>query len=267
MIACTRMYNVNAVVQGVWRNLLEKVSESAGVALEVIDYPAPAPLADLWTRSDMGCVFMCGWPFFRAMSGLQIVAAPVPRDGTCAGPTYCTDFVVRTDSPFRRLEDTFGGRIAWTDESSHSGFNAPRHHLQDLREGKERLYRESVGPVVTPRASLTTVIEGRADVAPLDSYFHALLRKFEPELAAQIRVVARTECTPIPPLVASADVGAEVVMGFGHELVAASGRGDTRRLLDALCLEEFVQVPNPHVYALTAQWDAEARAGGYPFPA
>ena len=117
-IACTRMYNATPGVEAAWRDLIDRVAMNAGVPLDVIDYPAPAPLADLWARPDMGAVFMCGWPFQKRRPGPQIVAAPIPKDPDCAGPTYCTDMVVRAGAPFRRIEDTFGGRIASNTERS-----------------------------------------------------------------------------------------------------------------------------------------------------
>lgn len=267
MIACTRMYDVNPTVGELWRELLGRVADRAGAALKVIDHAAPAPLAELWARGDMGCVFMCGWPFRRADPRPRIVAAPEPIGAGCPGPAYRTDLVVRADSAHRRLEDTFGGRIAWTDEDSHSGFNAPRHHLAGLLRGRTALYRASVGPLVTPRASLLSVIEGGADVAPLDSYFHALLRRHEPALAAEVRTVARTACAPIPPLVASSGVPADAVERLGRALVSAADDDASRPLLEALCLRGFVAVCDPEVYELTERWDEAACAAGYPRPA
>lgn len=266
MIACTRMYNVNPVVAEVWKTLLLAVADRAGIEFEVIAYPAPAPLSDLWSRPDMACVFMCGWPFRRSSSGIQIVAAPIPKGGSCPGAAYRSHFVVRADSAYEKLEDTFGGRVAWTDEASHSGFNAPRRHLLDLLDGRSRLYRESIGPLVTPRASLMSVIDGEADVAPLDSYFHALLERHEPDLAARVKVVARTACAPIPPLVAAASIPGETVRRLGSELVASARDPALRPLLDELCLEGFDIVADPDVYALAERWDAEARAADYPLP-
>jgi ABC-type phosphate/phosphonate transport system substrate-binding protein len=267
MIACTRMYNVNGAVEALWRRLLEGVAQRADLSLDIVRHPAPAPLSELWARPDMACVFMCGWPYRRMVGQVVIVAAPVPNEGPCEGSQYCTNLVVRSDSPFRSLADTFGGRIAWTDEASHSGFNAPRRHLMHMREGRDRLYGQSIGPVVTPRAALMSVIEGRADIAPLDSYFHALLRRHEPDLAARVRVVDRTACTPIPPLVASANIPAEVFRRLKTVLCEAHGDDDLRELLDALCLERFDPVADPEVYALAERWNAEALAAGYPMPA
>ncbi|MEY8842147.1 phosphate/phosphite/phosphonate ABC transporter substrate-binding protein [Cribrihabitans sp. XS_ASV171] len=265
LIGCTRMYNANPAVAGLWRAVLERAAERAGVPLEVIDYPAPAPLEALWSRPDMGAVFMCGWPFRRSEPRPQIVAAPVPDSPFCEGARYCSVMVVRAESRFETLEDTFGGRIAWTDEGSHSGFNAPRRLLMAHARGRP-LYSESVGPVVTPRASVEAVLEGRADVGPVDSLFFHLLERHEPEVAARLRVVARTDCAPIPVLVAAPDVPAGTVAALGRALEECGRDPGCADLLRELCLRGFERVADPERYALTERWDAEARAAGYPRP-
>lgn len=264
LIGCTRMYNATPGVARLWRELLEGVATRAGVEMEVIDYPSPAPLDALWAREDIGSVFMCGWPFRRAQPKPQIVAAPVPVTEFCDGARYCTVMVVRQDAPYTRLEDTFGGRIAWTEKGSHSGLNAPRKMLlAHRRDDGQPLYRESVGPVISPRASLNSVLEGRADIAPLDSYFYQLLRKHDPEAAAKVRVIARTDCAPIPVLVAAPGQDADTVASLGEAFEATSGDATFGSLLEALCLQGFARVPDPERYSLTEQWDCEARDAGY----
>jgi len=265
MIACTRMYNVNECVNALWRELLELVAMRADVEFKVIAHAAPAPLDTLWERDDILCAFMCGWPFHQANPPPQIVAAPIPAGGQCEGPQYCTNMIVRADSPFSRLEDTFGGRIAWTEEGSHSGFNAPRRLLADYAMGYP-LYTASIGPTITPRASLNAVLEGGVDIAPLDSYFHMLLMKHEPETAARIRVLARSLCAPIPVLVAAPTAPTQVVACLGAAFEQLAEDADARDLLDALSLAGFTR-PDPRNYALTNRWAEEALATNYPRPA
>lgn len=257
------MYNATPGVATLWRELLERVSAKSGVGLDVIDYPAPAPLSDLWRREDMGCVFMCGWPFRRFAPRPRIVAAPAPEPDYCSGPNYCSVMVVQNCSNFQSLQDTFGGRIAWTDEGSHSGFNAPRKLLLSYAKRGDPLYVESIGPVLTPRASINAVIEGRADVAPVDSYFFQLLTRHEPETVAKVRVVARTECAPIPVLVAAPGVPGETLAALRNALTGVGDDPVLAPLLRQLCLTGFEAVGDPERYALTEDWDRAARAAGY----
>src|SRR5829696_8586931 len=125
---------------------------------------------------------------------------PAARDAL-----YWTDFAIAADRPFRQLAYTFGGRIGWTVEHSQSGFNAVRHHLLRHRAGrKARLFRQAVGPLVTPRRVTESLLSGEIDVGPLDSYYHELLRRFELQTASRLRTVESTAPTPMPLLVASA---------------------------------------------------------------
>src|SRR6202035_5109779 len=159
-----------------------------------------------WSRPDLGCAFMCGFPYKLTKHPPRPVAAPIPLDAPVLGrPIYATRLVVRADSPFCSLEDTFGGRLGYTVEDSHSGYNALRHHLLPYyRKHGERLYRESIGPLFTPRRVIDALLAGDIDVGPLDSYALDLMLRHEPDLGQKIRAVATTEIAPIPFLVASA---------------------------------------------------------------
>ena len=111
---------------------------------------------------------------------------------------------MKADSPFRSLEDTFGGRLGYTVEDSHSGYNALRHHLLPYRRQRGgNLYRESIGPLTTPRRVIDSILAGDIDVGPLDSYALDLMQRHDPDLAARIRIVETTDAAPIPFLVAS----------------------------------------------------------------
>ena len=189
MIANARMYAIGGAAAA-WRTLLEWVVARAGVACDVIDYPPPQPLAALWARPDLGCAFMCGYPFSTTVPRPTLLAAPVPNPAPHGGrPVYWTDIVVAAESRLERLEDTFGATFAWTSEDSYSGWHAPRLLLAPHAQRRGGpLFAATIGPLVTPRAVAVAVAEGRADAGPLDCYAHALLRTHEPALAARLRV-------------------------------------------------------------------------------
>ena len=205
-IANARMYSVSPRVQHAWHRLLRRVLADAALPWDVIAHDAPAPLQELWSRADLGLVMMCGLPFTRRTPRPQLIAAPIPSPARYQGLSrYCTDLVVRADAPFRRLEDTFGGVAAYTTAGSMSGAVAFNAHLQAFRSNaRSRLYARTVGNLVNARGVIDALARGEADVGPLDSYFHDLLRQDDPAYAAQVRTVASTRWTPIPPLVSTA---------------------------------------------------------------
>jgi len=250
MIANARMYSVTPEVGVLWRRLLAAVLghvEKATGSVEIVDHRPPAPIAELWARPDKAAVFMCGLPQSLASPRPALVAAPVPspaayRDRAC----YWTDLVVRADSGFETLQHTFGHRLALTTPESQSGYAAPLYALMPhatIEGGARPLYREVVAPVFTPMGALRSVIDGHADVAPLDSYALALMRRHAPDLVAQVRVVASTEPTAIPALVASGSASPAIAAAF----VGADRQPDSRALMEPLLLARFER-PQPAAY-------------------
>jgi ABC-type phosphate/phosphonate transport system substrate-binding protein len=248
--------------------LLEHVTTDAGVPLQYVPYPAPQPLEDLWSRPDLGCVFMCGYPVALQLAAVVPIAAPVPAAPWAAGrPLYRSHLIVRVDSPYTTLEDTFGGRAGWTVEHSHSGFNAFRHHLLSYRTPQRpRLYREMVPNMVTARAILDAVREGRIDVGPLDAYWHLLVAKHAPALVEGVRVLEATDTATLPAFVAAASTSVAEIDALRAAFAGAARQPWFREYADALLVEGFAAVDVAD-YARTLEWDRRARAEGYPRPA
>ncbi len=268
LIANARMYAVTPEVEAAWRDLIGHVAESAGVAFDYRPYPAPQPLEALWRRPDLGCVQMCGYPIALRLADVQPIAAPIPAAPWAAGrAVYRSDLIVRADSPFHTLADSFSGRIGWTVEHSHSGFNALRHHLLHRRpSGQDRAYASSVGPLVTARKVLDSVLDGSIEVGPLDGYWHLLIRRHRPELLSGVRVIDSTDLAPIPAFVMAGDQPPALRDRLASAFARASAAPWFAPLGATLCLEGFQPVRSDD-YARTLEWDAEARGAGYPMPA
>jgi ABC-type phosphate/phosphonate transport system substrate-binding protein len=263
MIANARMYSVAPSAAAAWRRLLGAALAHAGLDWPVVEHAWPAPIEELWARGDLGCAFMCGLPFARRRPRPTLIAAPIPSPARYLGrPVYFTDFIVRQDAPYTRLEDTFGARLAWTSPDSHSGCNAVRHHLLSYRSPQRpRLYAETVGPLATPRRVLEAVAEARADVGPIDSYAFALLQRHEPALAGRVRVVASTNSAPIPPLVATAFLDAGTIERLRAGLSAAAPQLHAELLLSGFA------AARPEEYDGLEALARAAEAAGYPLPA
>lgn len=267
-IANARMYAVAPAAEEAWRLLIAQVAEEADVALDYVPHPAPQPLEHLWSRPDLGAVQMCGYPIAMQLAKVVALAAPIPAAPWAGGrAVYRSDLIVRADSPYKSLEDTFGGRVGWTVAHSHSGFNALRHHLLRHR-GADRpmLYRESVGNLITARRILDSVLDGTIDVGPLDAYWHMLIAKYRPELTAGLRVLQSTDLAPMPAFVAATAVPADAVGRLRAAFADAALRAWFPPLGEALLVQGFAPVTRED-FAVTLAWDAEAKAAGYPLPA
>jgi ABC-type phosphate/phosphonate transport system substrate-binding protein len=250
------MYSASPSIKADWAQLLAWVLRRAGLPWEVIDYDPPAPLSVLWERDDLGLAMMCGLPFAQRLNGQAstparptLVAAPLPSPARYGGrPVYFTDIVVRADSPYRTLEDTFGGVVGYTLADSMSGGVALRRHLESYRTARQaRLYRRAVGDLIHARGVIDALAAGRIDVGPLDSYYHDLLRRHEPAFAAQVRCVASTSALPIPPLVATAGLRADVLAELREAFAACAAAPELAPLMERLLLAGFA-VPDSADY-------------------
>lgn len=258
MIANARMYSVSPEAAGLWRRLLTAVIEHAGLDIRLLEHTEPKPIDELWQRADKAGVFMCGLPFSRSKPRLELIAAPVPSPPEFRElPQYWSAMVVRKDSRFQTIEDTFGGRIALTVPESQSGCWAAAHYLMSVAN-RFPLYREVIAPQVTPVGAMSAIVDGAADVAPIDAYAFCLLQKYRRDLTSQLRIIARTPRTPIPPLVASVPGLTRLRDAF---LDAHRIDGLAPIMADLLLLR-FVR-PDPRVYdALRLNFEAASQYWG-----
>ena len=268
LIANARMYAVTPEVEDAWQALLVRITEQAGTSLSYVRYPAPAPLEHLWSRADLGAVFMCGYPIALGLAPVVPIAAPIPRATWAHGrPVYRSDLIVRQDSPYRTLEDTFGGRAGWTVTHSQSGFNAFRHELLRFRRPERpNLYSEVTGNLVTARNILDGVRSGQIDVGPLDAYWHLLISRHAPQLTEGVRVLSSTPVTPMPAFVASAEAAPGVVARLREAFLSAGEQSWFADYGEMLLLDGFAAVTEES-YAPLLEWDRAARAAGYETPA
>jgi len=264
VIASARLYSWAPSLVAAWRRLMDRVAAAARVELDFTEQTTPMSLEDLWARQDMGCVFMCGYPWALRQDRPALLAAPVPSPSRYGGrAAYLTDFIVRADGPHRTLADTFGGRIAYSTEHSHSGYNAPRFHLLQYRTAdRPALYGKVLGPYVRQRPVIEAVATGEADVAAIDGFALDLLRRHDPGAAARVRVVESTALAPSPPLVASPDMDAGARERLASALVTVHEQAEARPILDDLLLLRFDRV-SPADFEIFLERDRAARAAGY----
>ena len=205
MLANARMYSVTPASAEAWRAVIGWATRTAGVPVEFVEHAPPKLLSDLWARDDLGVVQMCGLPASLRRPPPTVIAAPVPSLPRYGGrAVYMSDIAVKADSKFRTLEDTFGGVAGYTLKDSQSGYFAFRTLL--LTKYPQAKYKRIVGGLLNPRGVINALAKGDIDVGPLDGYVFDLMRAGDPVFAAQVRVIALTDPTPMPPLVATASL-------------------------------------------------------------
>ncbi|CAG9165354.1 phosphate/phosphite/phosphonate ABC transporter substrate-binding protein [Cupriavidus respiraculi] len=218
-IASFRMYNATDDVARAWAALFRRVFAELDLAVEVVPHAWPASLVALWQRTDLVCGFMCGLPFVEGAADVVPLAVPVPSPPRYGDqPRYLSELLVREDSGWLTLPETFGARFGWMARHSQSGYHAARTLLAGHAAAGQRLYDMSVGPLDTPARALDALRERRIDVTALDGYYLDLLRRHAPQRLEGVRTIATTPWTPMPLLVASAAQPAERVAALRDRL-------------------------------------------------
>jgi ABC-type phosphate/phosphonate transport system substrate-binding protein len=264
LVANARMYTVGAATAQAWRALLDWVATTASVPMRYVEHDGP--LEALWQRPDLGCAFMCGYPFatWDEARGARPrpLAAPLPRasDGQAR---YRTCIVVRDDSGVTTIDQLRGRRFAYTTPTSQSGYQAPRRLFAGLTASQGgRCFDRVAGPLVTPRRVVEAVLRDEADAGPLDSYWLDLLSRHEPGTARRLRVVASTPWTPVPLLVCAAAVPGGTRERVTRALLDAGTTAALAETRDTLALNGFAEA-DAKTYASLADQARETDALGY----
>jgi ABC-type phosphate/phosphonate transport system substrate-binding protein len=246
MLANARMYSVTPASAEAWRTVIGWATRAAEVPVQFVEHAPPKLLSDLWARNDLGVVQMCGLPASLRKPAPTILAAPQPSPPRYGGKAvYMSDLAVKAASPFRTLEDTFGGVAGYTLKDSQSGYFAFRSLL--LTKYPDAKFCEIVGGLLNPRGVIQALAKGDIDVGPLDGYVFDLIRAGDPQFASQVRVVASTDPTPIPPLVATAPLSEDKVAALRSAFLRAHEEPSLSAALKAILVQRFV-VPDLRAY-------------------
>ncbi|SCW48610.1 ABC-type phosphate/phosphonate transport system, substrate-binding protein [Rhizobium mongolense subsp. loessense] len=253
-IACSRMYNLSPRIRGLWDELFALVSVHSGIELEIIAHAAPAPLSQLWTRLDMGVVFMCGYPFSRMPEGARptALAAPVSSEAwSCDEPLYSSHILVASTGPVNAVADLAAARWGWTVRDSQSGYHAARSYLAGQFTGRMK-QSAAVGPLLNPSGIVAALKDRRIEAGAIDAYAFQLLSMHEPDAIDGLRILATTDPLPAPLLVAAQTLPGDMVTALRRSLVTLHETPDGTAVLGALGLRRFSAVA-PSAYDVLAQ--------------
>ncbi|HET6172446.1 MAG TPA: PhnD/SsuA/transferrin family substrate-binding protein [Gaiellales bacterium] len=172
------------------------VAERTGATIEALQ---ETPLVQLpaVVAGPPALLFVCGLPYTRMRDAgalIEPLAAPVPEDED--GAFYRADLVRAPSAPQTAPEQLRGARVGFNGDDSLSGWVMPRLALRELGIDPDGYRWVQTG---SHRNSLSALLRGEIDAAPIDSTVLALERRAEPALTA-LPIIARLGHMPSPPV-------------------------------------------------------------------
>jgi len=184
-----------------WEALRHDLARRGIDAPETLERNRPAP--ETWPDPDLLLGQACGFPFILGRcGGAEVVARGSYAVEGCGAGTYRSALLVRRGDPARGLSDLCGRRVVINEWESQSGLNALKDALLPLATPGRRLFSEVVVSGAH-RASALLVAGGQADLTAIDAVAWDLFKRFEPDVAAESRVLEWTAGMPSLPFITS----------------------------------------------------------------
>ncbi len=203
-IASLAMYDrpeLRAANDALWAAIAARLGDY-GVEAVPADLERGRPLDSIWASSDLLLAQCCGFPLVTTYRNrLRVVAIPRYNAPDCQGATHHSVIVTRRGDPAASLADLRMRRAALNGWESNTGHNLFRSVIAPLAAG-EAFFSEIA---VTGSHEMTArfIADDLADVGAIDVVSYTHLRRYNPLLAAKLRILASTPSSPNLPLVTS----------------------------------------------------------------
>lgn len=201
--------------------------------------------------------FLCGLLYVhlsrRPDCPIELLAAPVVQGRRYQGrPLYYSDVIVHHESVYKKFTDLQGGRWAYNERASHSGYNIVQYSL--LERGLGNSYFGSMLETGSHRASLQAVLDGNADATALDSHVFDVLCSREPQIAAQLRTIDMLGPTAIPPIVIGRHVDEQTKQRIRAALVTMHQHEVWAQHLHSGLIERLVPIDDRAYDGIRTMW-------------
>lgn len=233
-----------------YSSLFERLGARLGVGIEFIQRRTYGEVNDLLLNGGLDLALVCTGGYLelrsRAPSKIEVLAVP-ERDGRT---TYESLVIVPARSSAHDLAGLAGGRFAFTDELSLTGYSYAGKLLREMGVDPARFF----GSTVLTRShdrSVSAVAQRLVDGAAVDSLVYDDLVRRDPAISSAVRIIHRSPPFGIMPVVASTRLSPGVRARIRAALVGLDGDPEAATALRVLRVDRFV-LPRPGLYDAAA---------------
>ena len=184
----------------------------------------------------------CGWPYANLLRGKVVPFARFDYGlQTCASGHYYSVYIAKSDDDAKYLQSAesllLAGSIAINREDSQSGFRVWGEIL-NANPG-DMLPGSSLIETGSHRSSVIAVAEGRATIAAIDAVSFELAKRYEPNAAADVCVIGRSNPKPGLPLVTAHSMAFRTSALFQSVKLALQRLDKTQK--DTLLIKDVIE--------------------------
>jgi len=221
-----------------YEDLIDFLGKSLDMKVNLIQKKTYFEVNELLARRALDYAFICSGAYAVAENAgidLNLVAVPVIHGDTC----YHGIIIVRKDMETEGPEDLAGVRFAFTDPLSHTGYRYPLSLLEKLNTTPDKFF-ESFFFTYGHDNSILAVEHGIADAAGVEDLVFEYMKKREPELTRNLRVIHRSTGFGMPPIVSPAGVHPGLDEKVRNVLFGMHRDPDGSKILEELAIDRFV---------------------------
>ena len=219
--------------------LLDFLEQKLDRPVELVQRRTYAEVNDLVKSGFVDVAFVCTSAYVAGQRdfGMQLLAAPEVGGRT----VYYSLLIVPANSPATSIADLRGKVFAFTDPMSNTGNNYPRYLVKQLGETVESFFARTFFTYSHDDA-IRAVASGLADGAAVDSLVYDYAIKREPELAARVKIIGRSQPFGTPPVVVGPNARPQTVAEVRDVLLNMERDPKGAAILIGLGIDRFVSV-------------------------
>ena len=189
----------------------------------------------LLVAGDLDAAWICGYPYLRNEDKLALLVVPVWNEK----PLYQSYLIASADRDASDLSQLKGDVHAFSDPDSNSGYIVTQSELVARNEDRDSFFAKSFF-TYGHRNVLRAVASGLAQSGSIDGYVWEAVSATEPDLAAQTKVVWKSEWFGFPPIACRrSQLTTEPVQSLQAALINMSNTADGMTILGMLQLDGF----------------------------
>lgn len=200
------MYSTNNELERAWQDLFlitGKLSPGLRLPIHFLNSIEENDIVSSQTRIS----HICGLPLVSQFQNKLIpICTPHFDLEGLEGPNYFSYFMVSKKSQIKSLSESKGLVAAISSYDSQSGCNVFRSEIEVTKKlGVFDNFYKKIVTTGSHKNSIQKIINNEVDIACIDAISYKNIKRAEPEIGGELRIIGRSIISPAPPLVTHKD--------------------------------------------------------------